>query len=473
MLLAAATALIESSLQGGCPPSQRQLDALRAAPVSDVRALPRAEAGYIGAAMIMALSRTDRFAEALDLAAILVDGEPFPGDRDLPLDVLLAGGAALAELYIGVADGVRALEYALRLEARAREAGDPRWRYRALGLLAAAHAVNGEFADAATARAAMRELARDEAWGGDRAEFMAAVAEGIEVFTRMDAEAAAALVPRVRSLVEAEPNARSLADLLEAVALALGGEPTRSMALATKVVQGVTHPDGPGLVRSQALALQAFLLLGEREPLRALSLLQGAEPSRNHFICPASLRAVAFLQLHEDRQALKATSACKRRRVEHNLWSLPLVLLTRAIAHMRLGHAAAALRNAGEALAHAEGSRLRSVIALFPGGELQELMAFAQKRVPRIADGIRLSGADGEPSAPGEADPRIPPSLTDRERVVALQLRTTLSIAQIAELLFVAPSTVKSQTLSIYRKLGVRSRADAVRMLEQVGFYEL
>ncbi|WP_029088600.1 response regulator transcription factor [Brevibacterium album] len=473
MILRAASALVSSSLHDGRPPTQRELDALRTASVTYVRQLPRAQAGLIGAAMIMALMRTDQLDEAKQLAEVLVTGEPFPGDRDLPLTVLLAAGAALAELNIGLADGVTALRYALRIEARARESGDPRWWHRALGLLAAAHAVNGEFADSAAARAAMDEIVRAEGWETDRAEYMAAVAEGIEAFSRMDEQRAAALVPRMRRLVETDPSARSLADLLEAVALALAGESAKSSALATKVVQGVTQPDGPGLVRGQALALQAFLLLTGGEPLRALTLLQRAQPSPSHFICPAGLRAVAFLQLREDRQALEATSACKRRKVDHNLWSLPLVLLTRALAHMRLGNTSAALRNAGEALAHAEGSRLRSILRLFPGGELHELRAFAQKHSPQLASAMQASREGGEPVTADARQLVALPSLTKRERIVAMQLRAGLSLPRIAELLFVAPSTVKSHTLAIYRKLGVHSRAEAVQVLERAGFYEL
>lgn len=473
MVIDAATAVIDSSLYGGRPPTQRQLDALRATPLAAIRDLSRADQGLVGAAMIMAFVRADRFATALELAGVMVDRESFPGDRDVPLDVLLAGGAALAELYIGVADGVRALGHATRLSARAREAGDARWTYRGLGLTAAAHATNGEFPAASEALAQMRRLAGEQGWDAERAEYMAAVAEGIEAFTRMDADAASDLVPRVRRLVATEPSARSLADLLEAVALALNGNPVRAMAMASKVVQGVTHPDSPGLVRSQALGLQAFLLLREGEPLRALSLLQDAEPSRNHFVCPASLRTVAHVQLGDGAAALKATSGCIRMRSRHNLWSMPLVLIGRAAAHLRLGHDTAALRDAGEALAHGEGGRLRSVLALFPGGELQRLMSFVEKQAPLYEAKVRRVREAGSPSSPRVDVNAVLPPLTERERVVAAHLRTGLTVPQIAEELFVAPSTVKSQTLAIYRKLGVRSRADAVRFLERVGFYEV
>ena len=51
---------------------------------------------------------------------------------------------------------------------------------------------------------------------------------------------------------------------------------------------------------------------------------------------------------------------------------------------------------------------------------------------------------------------------TERELDVLRLLDDELTTRQIAESLYVAPSTVKTQLKSIYRKLGVSSRGDAV-----------
>ena len=53
-------------------------------------------------------------------------------------------------------------------------------------------------------------------------------------------------------------------------------------------------------------------------------------------------------------------------------------------------------------------------------------------------------------------------TLTAAELRLMPLLSTHLSVPQIAERLFVSPHTVKAQVKSIYRKLGVSSRADAV-----------
>ena len=52
--------------------------------------------------------------------------------------------------------------------------------------------------------------------------------------------------------------------------------------------------------------------------------------------------------------------------------------------------------------------------------------------------------------------------LTDRERDVLRWLRSDLSLAEVARELYVSYNTVKGHTKSIYRKLGVTSRAAAV-----------
>jgi LuxR family maltose regulon positive regulatory protein len=55
-----------------------------------------------------------------------------------------------------------------------------------------------------------------------------------------------------------------------------------------------------------------------------------------------------------------------------------------------------------------------------------------------------------------------PASLTTAERRVLQLLPTHLSVAEIADRLYVSRNTVKSQTIAIYRKLGASCRGDAI-----------
>ncbi|MGN8244438.1 LuxR C-terminal-related transcriptional regulator [Cellulomonas soli] len=52
--------------------------------------------------------------------------------------------------------------------------------------------------------------------------------------------------------------------------------------------------------------------------------------------------------------------------------------------------------------------------------------------------------------------------LTRRERVVLAELTEDVTLEEIATRLFVTRNTVKSQVRSVYRKIGVSTRAEAV-----------
>jgi LuxR family maltose regulon positive regulatory protein len=60
-------------------------------------------------------------------------------------------------------------------------------------------------------------------------------------------------------------------------------------------------------------------------------------------------------------------------------------------------------------------------------------------------------------------------SLTTAELRLLPFLRTHLSLAEISERLLVSRNTVKTQAHSIYRKVGVSSRGEAITRLQQVG----
>ncbi|WP_435299074.1 LuxR C-terminal-related transcriptional regulator [Timonella sp. A28] len=62
--------------------------------------------------------------------------------------------------------------------------------------------------------------------------------------------------------------------------------------------------------------------------------------------------------------------------------------------------------------------------------------------------------------------------LTRRERVVLANLSEEATLEQIAAKLFVTRNTVKSQVRSVYRKIGVSTRADAVKWARAAGIQE-
>jgi DNA-binding NarL/FixJ family response regulator len=65
-------------------------------------------------------------------------------------------------------------------------------------------------------------------------------------------------------------------------------------------------------------------------------------------------------------------------------------------------------------------------------------------------------------SAPGLDWPGRGEGLTDREAEILALITQGMSNAQVAELTFLSPNTVKSYIRSVYRKIGVASRTQAV-----------
>jgi DNA-binding CsgD family transcriptional regulator len=63
-------------------------------------------------------------------------------------------------------------------------------------------------------------------------------------------------------------------------------------------------------------------------------------------------------------------------------------------------------------------------------------------------------------------------ALSAAEVRVLSYLRTHLTLGEIAKALFVSRNTVKSQAIAIYRKLGVSSRSDAVRVSLETNLYD-
>ena len=84
-----------------------------------------------------------------------------------------------------------------------------------------------------------------------------------------------------------------------------------------------------------------------------------------------------------------------------------------------------------------------------------------------IAGAVRMVGLGMTVFRPQEA-PSGPP-LSEREREVLEAIASGATNREIAGELFLSPHTVKEHTSSLYRKLGVRNRAEAVQKAQRQG----
>ena len=88
-----------------------------------------------------------------------------------------------------------------------------------------------------------------------------------------------------------------------------------------------------------------------------------------------------------------------------------------------------------------------------------------------ILEGERRTwpGPSPELEAARGALPGSSSSLTTAELRLVPLLATQLSFREIGERLFVSQNTVKTQPISVYRKLGASSRSEAVQRLQDLG----
>ena len=84
-----------------------------------------------------------------------------------------------------------------------------------------------------------------------------------------------------------------------------------------------------------------------------------------------------------------------------------------------------------------------------------------------IAGAVRMVGLGMSVFRPNESP--AGPALTDREREVLDLIAQGATNREIAEALYLSPHTVKEHTSSLYRKLGVRNRAEAVQKAQRQG----
>jgi DNA-binding NarL/FixJ family response regulator len=86
---------------------------------------------------------------------------------------------------------------------------------------------------------------------------------------------------------------------------------------------------------------------------------------------------------------------------------------------------------------------------------------------PDVVNAVRMVALGMEVFGP--ADDAPPSQLSDRELEVLSEIAGGATNREIGERLFLSPHTIKEHTSSIYRKLDVRNRAEAVQRAQRLG----
>jgi LuxR family transcriptional regulator, maltose regulon positive regulatory protein len=194
------------------------------------------------------------------------------------------------------------------------------------------------------------------------------------------------------------------------------------------------------LEEAESLAREAQALVGRLRPygIPQTSLASIEIPQTS--LAPIALgRALAERgRLEEAQKELESALSARRRLPDLSPWPTLVGLLALAPVRTARGD------RAGGKAALAEA---RAILEAFPdAGILPELLERQERKVR------------ARKSREGQLDEE----LTERELDVLRLLGSEFSTRQMAQSLYVAPSTVRTQVKSIYRKLGVSSRSQAV-----------
>jgi LuxR family maltose regulon positive regulatory protein len=246
--------------------------------------------------------------------------------------------------------------------------------------------------------------------------------------------------------------------LLQAVVSVLSGDLDDGDALLKDAVR-LGEETGAHEIIAQALSERSMLAMARGEWTQAKALAGQARTAlrqagiEESYVTPLVCAAHARVALHQGDVPAARQEVVRAQRVRP--------LLSSATPHVAV-QARIELTRVHLALADVAGARtlMREIDELLKRRpDLGTLVGEAQALRTRLS-------AEHAPSVPGAS------SLTDAELRVLPMLATHLSFPEIGADLFLSPHTVKSQAMSIYRKLGASSRSQAVARSRELGLLD-
>ncbi len=228
-------------------------------------------------------------------------------------------------------------------------------------------------------------------------------------------------------------------------------------------------------------AQQAYLALLSGNRDEAALWASGHDPALSSesfhvLIHPAVIRATILCATADQRVVSSALASLDRVRRELDHWGYPGPMVRvdalRAVALLRRGDrdAAIAAMRAACTTARANG-HVRSFLDLLPifPSELENISAAVM--LPTAAQ-----QALRQATCPDSQRPQTEPTrgalnaLTEREREVLACLAQRFSYREIGDQLYISPHTVKRHVTSIYSKLDVSGRLEAIRVARDLGW---
>jgi len=220
--------------------------------------------------------------------------------------------------------------------------------------------------------------------------------------------------------------------------------------------------------RAQARRLEIMVRLGEAELV--WQALDDMDEDLRATTAMRVVQATASLA-HDDPKAAEAALApifTGASPIENPRWEIQ-ALLVKASADDALGDAGASSRALERALELAEPDGVLLPFLLHPAPELLERhRRLRTTHASLIAEILNLLAGHAPASRPKGAD-ALQESLSESELRVLRYLPTNLTAPEIAAELFVSLNTIRTHMRNVYGKLGVHSRADAVKRARELG----
>ncbi|HEY3953259.1 MAG TPA: LuxR C-terminal-related transcriptional regulator [Streptosporangiaceae bacterium] len=370
---------------------------------------------------------------------------------------------------------------AVTFRSVAAETASPRQRTECLGQLALAEAVRGRLSEAAKKAGEAAAASSAGQPGTDYASCAAHVALAYVHLERHEVNDARHNLKQADALLRARPDKLigAIAGLVAAAGCLAEDRPRQAGEIVIRVRRNCSTT--PWLERHLALVeSRACLAVGDGQGALAAARRAGA----GTFVDATAASARASLasgDAHAANEQLSAVAAGFEQAPEGS--RLAARLIEAHLAHLsgERDHASRALAQA-LALATAEqlrlpfameGSWLRSAV------EHDQDLAHAYRQFldqPRTHDGARraaqprgrAASALRGVQASGQVAAVVVESLSNRELEVLRYVSQMLGTTEIAAEMYVSVNTVKSHLKSIFRKLGVASRNDAVRTAREL-----
>lgn len=335
---------------------------------------------------------------------------------------------------------------------------EPGWgTVHAGSLIALSHALDGEFVEAGRAITEVLDAPKPRSWRGTYSAAGTHLAEAMIALERGDAQGALESVDLLQSHYSTIEHWPLMLWLRGQASLLQEGADVSEWTFVDQVQRRAQRTPTSEWMNSLLVATRIDLLLASGEFGRAQRVV---ESSRKSNAMPLRIaRARVKLLTGDNDTAIAKTAVILEQHGLPPRTQLDALLIS-AVAYLRAGAPEKANKDAREALRIVEAHELSSPLRTIPADEANVL-------------GLSVATTDASESAAAEANPfgtHAPlPRLTNTELAVLASLVQHSSAADLATALYVSPNTVKAHLRSIYRKLGARSRAQALAIARTRG----